>query len=324
MSRMSVWMVLGVLVCAAVSTSARGEPRKAPYRAVCTVAMVGDIVSHVAGERAEVRSLIGSGVDPHLYKATRDDVAALLKADIVFYNGLMLEGKMEEALHRAEKAGRRVVAVSEKAPADYLMLATQEGKQFDPHVWMDPTGWMHATRAVIEGLVAFDPEREEEYRARGEAYLKELEALREYAARTVATIPEGRRVLVTSHDAFGYFGRAFGLEVMGVQGISTVSEAGLGDVERLIGVIVDRDVPSVFVETTVSERTIRALVEGCAAKGRTVTIGGSLFSDAMGAPGTYEGTYVGMIDHNVTTIVRALGGEAPARGMQGKLSDDAR
>lgn len=324
MARVSVWRVMAALVCAMVGAGATAAPEGKKFTAVCTVAMVGDIVSNVAGERAEVRSLIGSGVDPHLYKATRDDVRSLLRADIVFYNGLMLEGKMEEALHRAEKAGRRVVAVSERAPADYLMPATDEGKQFDPHVWMDPTGWMHATRVVVDALVKFDPTHEAEYRERGEAYLEQLEALREYAERTVATIPAGRRVLVTSHDAFGYFGRAFGLEVMGVQGISTVSEAGLGDVERLIGVIVEREVPSVFVETTVSERTIRALIEGCAAKGRTVTIGGSLFSDAMGDPGTYEGTYVGMIDHNVTTIVRALGGEAPARGMQGRLSDDAR
>lgn len=324
MARMSVWERLGLLVCLALGGVAAGEPRATPYKAVCTVAMVGDIVERVAGDRAEVRSLIGAGVDPHLYKATRDDIASLLRADIVFYNGLLLEGKMEESLHRAEKAGRRVVAVSEQAPPEFLLASSDNAEHFDPHVWMDPTGWMHATRVVVDALSGFDAAHAEEYRARGEAYLEELESLRQYAERAVATIPAGKRVLVTSHDAFGYFGRAFGLDVLGVQGISTVSEAGLGDVERLIGVIVDRDVPSVFVETTVSERTIRALIEGCAARGRTVTIGGSLFSDAMGDPGTYEGTYVGMIDHNVTTIVRALGGEAPARGMQGRLRDDSR
>lgn len=290
-----------------------------PYRAVCTVGMLADVVESVAGERATVGSIIGAGVDPHLYKATRADVARLLGADIVFYNGLLLEGKMGEAFEAAAKAGRPTIGVGERVPREFLLRPTPGADHFDPHIWMDPTGWMHATRAVAQALKAFDPANSSGYDERAQAYLANLTALDEYARTSLATIPKERRVLVTSHDAFEYFGRAYSLEVRGVQGISTVSEAGLMDIERLVDALVERAVPAVFVETTVSEKTIRALIDGCKARGHSVTIGGTLFSDAMGPPGTYEGTYIGMIDHNVTTIVRALGGVAPERGLNGKL-----
>lgn len=320
---------LALLVAAAVGWGCErragrsGGAPGGPYQAVCTVGMLADVVKNVAGERATVGAIIGAGVDPHLYKATRADVARLLGADIVFYNGLLLEGKMGEAFESAASSGRPTIGVGERVPQEFLLRPAPGADHFDPHIWMDPTGWMHATRAVAEALTTFDPANSAGYDERAGAYLADLKALDEYARVSLATIPPDRRVLVTSHDAFEYFGRAYSLDVRGVQGISTVSEAGLMDIERLVGLLVERAVPAVFIETTVSEKTIRALIDGCKARGHTVVIGGTLFSDAMGPPGTYEGTYVGMIDHNVTTIVRALGGVAPERGLHGRLGHGA-
>ncbi len=185
---------------------------------------------------------------------------------------------------------------------------------------MDVKGWMEATGVVVDALGAYDRAGEATYRANGDRYREALRELDDYARRIVTTIPADRRVLITAHDAFNYFARAYGVEVEGIQGLSTESQAGLKRIEQLVAMLVERNIAAVFVETSVSEKNIRALVEGALARGHDVSVGGSLFSDAMGAPGTYEGTYLGMIDHNATTIARALGGTAPPRGMQGKLS----
>jgi manganese/zinc/iron transport system substrate-binding protein len=291
-----------------------------PYKVVTTVAMITDIARSIAGPRAEVTGLLGEGVDPHLYKPTRSDIAALMQGDVVFYSGLLLEGKMTDALVRVASSGRKVFAVTEALdPADLLEPEAFQG-HYDPHVWMDPLAWSRAAEVVRDRLIEHDPAGAEEYRRNAAAYLERLKALHEYVARITATVPQRSRVLVTAHDAFGYFGRRYGYEVVGIQGISTESEAGVRDIERLVELLVSRKVAAVFVETTVSERNIRALIAGAGARGHTVSVGGSLYSDAMGPPGTYEGTYVGMIDHNATTIVRALGGEAPERGLEGRLS----
>jgi manganese/zinc/iron transport system substrate-binding protein len=297
---------------------AGGPPESYPYRVVTTVGMVTDIVKHVAGDKAAVTGLIGSGVDPHLYKPTRNDVIALQDAEIVFYSGLMLEGKMADTL---EKIGRvkPVIPVTQRIDPSYLLTPPHLEGHPDPHVWMDPLAWAKCVEAVAEALSKWDPTNAEFYRANAESYVQTLQELHAYGKQAIATIPEKSRVLITSHDAFNYFGRAFGIRVLGLQGISTESEAGLQDINRLVDLIVNRNIRSVFIETSVSAKNIQALVEGARARGKDVTIGGELFSDAMGAPGTYEGTYVGMIDHNITTVTRALGGDAPARGMQGKL-----
>ncbi|MEQ9094968.1 MAG: zinc ABC transporter substrate-binding protein [Phycisphaerales bacterium] len=287
---------------------------------VATTGMIGDVVERVAGERGEVDVLMGAGIDPHLYQPTRDDMAALLAADVVFYNGLLLEGRMTDALVRAASADRGVFAVTELIDPQYLVQPEDmEGKD-DPHVWMDPTAWAKAVEVVRDRLIERDPDGESVYTANAAALLDEIAELDAYCQRVLESVPEAQRVLVTAHDAFGYFGRRYGYEVLGIQGLSTESEAGVRDVERLVDVLVDRQVAAVFVESTVSERNIKALIAGAAARGHTVAIGGELFSDAMGPAGTFEGTYVGMIDHNATTIARALGGEAPEGGMQGKLS----
>ncbi len=305
----------------AESSAAAAAPsqERATYTVVTTTAMIGDIVRNVAGDRAQVQSLMGPGVDPHLYRPTRDDVSALLAADVVFYNGLNLEGKMSDTFVRVARSGKPVHAVTELIEPAYLLEPPEFAGHYDPHVWMDPQGWTQATRAVIDALGAFDPPGAAQYEAAGSRYIAELQELDGYVRRITATIPPARRVLVTAHDAFNYFARAYGIEVQGIQGISTESEAGLKRIEGLVDLLGDRGITAVFTETSVSAKNITALVEGAAARGHEVQIGGALFSDAMGAPGTYEGTYLGMIDHNATTIVRALGGEAPQRGLHGKL-----
>jgi manganese/zinc/iron transport system substrate-binding protein len=287
---------------------------------VTTTAMVGDIVANVAGDRAAVNTLMGPTIDPHLYRPTQDAVRALLAADAIFYNGLNLEGKMSDTFVQVARSGKPVFAVTEKIDESFLLSPEEFAGHFDPHVWMDPKGWIEATRVVMSAMRDIDSGHAESHQKRGEAFIARLAALDAYARAAIATIPPARRILITAHDAFNYFGRAYGLEVRGIQGISTDSEAGLREIEALVDLLVARGIPAVFTETSVSDKNIQALIEGAGQRGQRVAIGGRLFSDAMGAPGTYEGTYLGMIDHNVTMIVRALGGEAPPRGMSGLLA----
>lgn len=291
-----------------------------PYDIVTTCGMVTDIVRDVAGKQARVTGLIGEGVDPHLYKPNRDDVARLLKADVIFYSGLMLEGRMTDTFLKIARRGTPVFAVTELLDEKFLLEPEEFHGHTDPHVWMDVRGWTEAVRVVARSLGEVDPGNGEFYTRNAEQLAGRLRVLDEYARKAVASIPANHRVLITAHDAFNYFGRAYGLEVQGIQGISTESEAGVADINRLVDLIVHRGIPAIFVESSVSDKNVKALVEGCHARGHPVRIGGQLFSDAMGRPGTYEGTYVGMIDHNVTTIVRALGGEAPAAGLHGRLT----
>ncbi len=287
---------------------------------VATVGMIADIVREVGGAHANVSALIGEGVDPHLYKPTRDDVIKLQRADMVFYNGLFLEGKMGDILVQLARTGKPVYAVTEAILGDAEYVLVNDSEHFDPHVWMDVRGWIKATEVVVDALVTFDAMHRELFEAQGAAYIEKLKTLDEYTKTVMKTIPEYQRILVTAHDAFNYMGRAYGLEVLGIQGISTESEAGVKDIENLVDLMVERQIPAVFVETSVADKNVKALIEGASAKGHDVIIGGELFSDAMGPSGSYEGTYIGMIDHNVSVIARALGGEAPAGGFQGRLN----
>ena len=306
----------------AATSGEKGAARVYPYKITTTIGMVGDIVRQVAGEAAVVRNIIGEGVDPHLYKPTRGDVVALQSADVIFYSGLMLEGKMTDTLIKVAASGKAVFAVTELLDKEWLLEPPEFAGHFDPHVWMDASAWSKAVEAVAVALGEFDEPNAEAYRSNAVRYRKELEGLHEYAKRTIGSIPEGQRILITAHDAFNYFGRAYGLTVMGVQGISTESEAGLQDINGLVDILVAQRVPAVFFETSVAEKNVLALVEGARYRGHQVVVGGSLYSDAMGAAGTYEGTYIGMIDHNVTTIARALGGTPPPRGMSGRLAEE--
>lgn len=290
------------------------------YKVTATVGMIADIVREVAGEKAEVTGIIGEGVDPHVYKPTSIDVKALQAGDVVFYNGLHLEGKMGDVLVRLARSGKPVFAVTDEIQDQEGYVITTKKDHLDPHVWMDVQGWMRAVSVVEKALSEYDPDNAAYYRSNGATYLENLKKLDDYAKKSFGTIPEGQRVLVTAHDAFNYMARAYGLTVRGIQGISTESEAGVKDIEDLVDFLVDNKIPAVFVETSVSEKNIRALIEGANARGHKVVIGGSLFSDAMGPSGTYEGAYIGMIDHNVTTITNALGGQAPKGGLNGKLT----
>jgi manganese/zinc/iron transport system substrate-binding protein len=282
--------------------------------------MVADLVRNIGGKRVSVTQICGSGVDPHLYKATRDDVQLIRSADIVFYSGLMLEGKMSDTLVK-EARSRPVVAVTEALDEQLLLEPEDFAGHFDPHVWMDVSAWSNCVDVILKELTALDPSGATAYEANAKAYRQALEKLHEYGKKSIASIPEGSRVLVTSHDAFNYFGRAYGLEVLGVQGISTESEAGLQRINDLVKLLVERKVQSVFIESSVSSDNIEALVEGAKSKGSVVAIGDKeLFSDAMGETGTYEGTYIGMLDHNITQVTRGLGGTAPANGLNGKLA----
>ena len=293
---------------------------KGTFKIVATVGMIADIVRVVAGDHAEVKGIIGEGVDPHLYKPTSIDVKAIQSADVVFYNGLLLEGKMTDIFVKIASSGKPIFAVTEAILEQPGYIMSNEDEHYDPHVWMDVSGWASAVAAVAKALSSYDPDNEDSYNARASAYVKDLEALDAYAVNAIKSIPEEQRVLVTAHDAFNYLARAYGIEVRGVQGLSTESEAGVKDIESLVNFLVSKKIPAVFVESSVSDKNMRALLEGAAAKGHTVIIGGELFSDAMGEAGTYEGTYIGMIDHNITTITRALGGSVPETGFQGKLS----
>lgn len=278
--------------------------RKGPIQAVATVGMITDIVKRVGGSHVEVVGLMGAGVDPHLYKANVDDIRKLNDAEIIFYNGLNLEGKMGDLFVRM--AGKKpTVPVAEHIPEKDLREPPEMRGHYDPHIWFDVSLWIKAVERVREALSEQRPALKETFVKNAQALLQELERLHAWCKEELAKIPKERRVLITSHDAFGYFGRAYDMEVRAIQGISTESEAGMREIEGLVSFIIERRVKAVFVESSVPKKNIEALVEGCKARRHEVVIGGELFSDAMGAEGTPDGTYPGMIKHNVELIVQA-------------------
>ncbi len=300
------------LSCTKKKDSVSG-PEGYPYPIATTVGMIGDVTREIVGDKAEVTNIIGEGVDPHVYKPTKGDIDTLQSASLILYNGVHLEGKMGEVLENRTKAGTHVTAVAEG-------LSNYQYLENDPHLWMDVSAWSLVAKNIQTSLADFDQNNKAYYEERLTTYQATLVELDAYAQKSLASIPESQRVLVTAHDAFSYLGRAYDLEVRGIQGISTESEAGIQEINKLVSYLVDNKIPAVFVESSVSEKSVKALIEGAAARGHKVVIGGELFSDAMGEAGTYEGTYLGMIDHNVTLITRALGGNAPEEGFQGKLS----
>jgi manganese/zinc/iron transport system substrate-binding protein len=303
--------LIAMMLCAPMTPLAA---RASTPAIVATTGMVADLARRISG--ADVQAIFGPGVDPHGHRPTRSDILALSRGDVIFANGLNLEAQLTDVL--ADIATQtRVVAVAEAVdPALLLNDPAYEGFP-DPHVWMDPTLWAQAAQAIADTLT--DMAFPADIAANTDALLADLAALDAYARNAIASIPEPARVLITAHDAFNYLGRAYGLEVQGIQGISTESEAGVARMQELVALIRDRRVPAVFVESSVSDRSVMALIEGAAGAGMNVATGGELYSDAMGPDGSYEGTYIGMIDHNITTIARALGGDVPPQGMQGKL-----
>jgi manganese/zinc/iron transport system substrate-binding protein len=314
LSRFSVGLLAAVF--SIFTTLAQAQDR---LDVVATTGMIADAARQVGGDLVEVSALMGPGVDPHAYRQTRSDIVATANADLVLWHGLYLEAQMEDFLIDLAET-RPVVAVADQLPSNLLISHDDYAGRSDPHVWMNPNLWSRVVLEVRDALTDVHPDGRETFHANTDAYLEELSALAQYTQQVLGTVPVESRVLLSAHDAFNYFGSTYGFEVTGIQGISTESEAGLQRIAELVDMLVERDIRAVFVESSVSDRNIRALIEGAAARGHDVVIGGELFSDAMGEDGTYEGTYIGMIDHNATVIATALGGEAPDRGMAGFLN----
>jgi manganese/zinc/iron transport system substrate-binding protein len=271
--------------------------------------MIADAVRFIAQDNVEVVQLMGPGVDPHLYKVTPGDISNLARANLVFVNGLHLEGRIGESLHTIKSA--RIVEIGESLPADSLRHPPDAGGQPDPHIWFDVALWSRAMPAIGDAVAELVPEKADFIRARTTQYQQALAALDGEVRSAIESVPAPLRVLVTAHDAFGYFGQAYGLEVHSIQGISTESEAGLESINRLVNLLVDRRIPAVFVESSVPHKTIESLMQSASAKSHKVNLGGELFSDALGQADSPAGTYIGMVRHNVGVIVQALGGQVP-------------
>lgn len=300
-----IGFLLGIAGCGPGDQKAAGGPIKV----LATTGMVGDLIRNVGGDKVQVDVLMGPGVDPHLYKASPGDVSKINGADWVVYSGLHLEGKMAEIF---EGIGRKkpTLAIGDLVDEASLLRALPGMSSIanapDPHIWFDVALWSSSLSGVAEFCAKNDPPNAGFYRANAKTYAEVLGKLHEEVKAEIASIPQSRRVLITAHDAFRYFGRAYGIEVRGIQGISTESEAGVAEVVKLVDLMVARKVPAVFVESSVSQKNIQALIEGAKQRGLPAKVGGSLFSDAMGAAGSPEGTYEGMIRHNVKQIVSAL------------------
>mgnify|MGYP002278873840 CR=1 FL=1 len=300
----------GLLLVMGLSlTSALASATTSPPPVLATTGMIADLAERVGGECIAVTGLMGPGVDPHLYQPSAADVRRFQHAELVLYNGLGLEGQLDPVLKRFGQ--RRVtLAVAEAAATNgpRQTLPSADGRSVDPHVWMDARFWAQAITPVSQALADVAPDCAQAIEARAQRYRRELLALDQWMAESIATIPSAQRILMTAHDAFGYFGRAYDIEVRGIQGISTSAEAGVGDIQAMATLILERQVPAVFVESTINPRTIEAVIEAVRERGFRVKKGGMLYGDALGQPGTPVDTLVGMLSYNVQTITQALGG----------------
>ncbi len=306
--RASILLIFGITFAMGCGSDKDEADNSDVLKLVATTGQVGDMLANVGGNRVEVTSLMGPGIDPHLYKASAGDVERLRRADAIFYNGHHLEAKMGEVI--GEMGSRKpTLALTETLPASRLLSPNDYEGLYDPHIWFDLELWSMTVDAVVTKLGELDPEHRGEFDSRGRIYKARMDDLQAYALEQFARIPEEQRVLITAHDAFNYLGRAYGLEVRGLQGISTASEAGTGDVQALAAFIADRKIPALFVESSVSPRAIEAVRAAVQARGFDVQVGGEIFSDALGDEETSAGTYLGMYRHNVDTIVSSLLGE---------------
>lgn len=304
--------ILAVLLISLLLSACASQANEAPsgkLEVVTTTGMIADLAKNIGGEHVQVMALMGPGVDPHLYKASEGDVQLLQGADVIFYNGLHLEAQMGEVLERLNEFGIRTVAVTDKVDRSLLQSPPEFAGNYDPHIWFDVTLWMRAAEQVKETLVEVDPDNAATYESNAATHLAALEELHQYVLDQANSLPAEQRIVITAHDAFNYFGRAYGFQVRGLQGISTEAQAGTADVQALADFIVENQIPAIFVESSVPQRNVEAVQAAVQAQGFDVKIGGSLFSDAMGTEGTPEGTYVGMVRHNIDTIVNALAGD---------------
>lgn len=297
-----------ILLTAIVLISCKNEAKKenGKLNVVTTTSMITDLVKNIGNDKINLQGLMGSGVDPHLYKASEGDVTKLANADVIFYNGVHLEGKLVEVFEKMAHQNINTIAIAEAIDKNTLIGSELFQGNYDPHIWFNIEYWEQATTFIVAKLSAELPEHKTEFETNGAAYLQKLKTLKAKMISVIETLPKEKRILVTAHDAFSYFGRAFGFEVVGLQGLSTATEAGVQDVQKLAAFIIDKNVKAVFVESSVPKRTIEALQAAVNSKGHNVQIGGTLYSDALGNAGTIEGTYIGMFEYNVNTIINAL------------------
>ncbi|HET8859057.1 metal ABC transporter solute-binding protein, Zn/Mn family [Marivirga sp.] len=298
-------IILSILIIPLAFSCSPKEKKEGQTYIVCTTGMIKDAVENIVGSKAKIEVLMGPGVDPHLYKATQGDLKKLQAADIIVYNGLFLEGKMGEIIQKLNRK-KTVIAMAELLPKNAYINNTEFQGAYDPHIWFDVKLWKEAIQLLSEELIKTDSINQSFYQNNTITYSTQLDSLHQAVENHINLIPENKKVLVTAHDAFAYFGRAYKMDVRGLQGISTLSEFGLRDVSNLVDFIVENEIPAIYTETSVSEKAIKAVLEGCKSKGHDVIIGGSLYSDAMGKEGTFEGTYVGMVHSNVEKIVSGL------------------
>ncbi|MGJ8591332.1 MAG: metal ABC transporter solute-binding protein, Zn/Mn family [Aquaticitalea sp.] len=298
---------LYILFLIAILYSCKNDERNnGKLNIVTTTTMITDLVKNIGGDSINIQGLMGSGVDPHLYKASEGDVSKLANADIVFYGGLHLEGKLVEVFEKMGHQNIQTIAVSDALDPKTLISSENFASNHDPHIWFDVSNWELITKFVVDKLSEASPENKNFFEANGIQYLEKLTALNDNIKTKISTLPEDKRILITAHDAFNYFGKAYGFEVVGLQGLSTATEAGVQDVQKLASLIIKKNVKAIFVESSVPKRTIEALQAAVNSKNFHVEIGGTLYSDALGTAGTNEGTYIGMFTYNVNTIVNAL------------------
>ncbi|GAA0726667.1 zinc ABC transporter substrate-binding protein [Aquimarina litoralis] len=298
--------VLLTLIFTAFSCKKENKKNNSKLQVVTTTTMITDLITNIGKDVISVEGLMGSGVDPHLYKASEGDVNKLVNADAIFYNGLHLEGKLVEVFEKMGNQNTKTIALGEVLDKNTLIGSDYFASNYDPHIWFSINRWKQVTSFAIQKLKELDPKNAETFEANGNAYLKQLDELAKNIKNTVDSLPEEKRILVTAHDAFSYFGKEYKFNVVGLQGLSTATEAGVQDVQRLANFIIENKVKAIFVESSVPKRTIEALQAAVTSKDHEVSIGGTLYSDALGTEGTKEGTYIGMFEHNVNTIVNAL------------------
>lgn len=299
------FLALAFILTACKGRNKKEQAENQKLTIVTTTGMIADLVKNIGGDSVAVQALMGPGVDPHLYKATQGDLGRLQKAAVIFYNGLHLEGKMGEVFEKLERI-KKVVPVAARVDTAALLQNPVYKDAHDPHIWFDVSLWLTTVEVVLQVLTEADRENAPLYAENAARYQKQLSALHEWVKQEISSIPAKNRIMITAHDAFNYFGRAYGIEVRGLQGVSTLSEFGLRDRVDLVNYIVEKQIKAVFLETSVSQKNINAIIEGCRQKGHEVVIGGSLYSDAMGAAGTPEGTYIGMVKSNVNALVKSL------------------
>lgn len=298
-----------LLICIVLllnSCKAKEKEVNEKLQIVTTTTMITDLVKNIGGDKVDVNGLMGTGVDPHLYKASEGDVSKLFNADVIIYGGLHLEGKLEDVFEKMRHQNKITIAVADAIEKNKLISSELFASNYDPHIWFDISNWEKITVYLVSKLSNLDSKNAAIFQANGEVYLKKLAILKTKINVIIDALPVEKRVLVTAHDAFNYFGKAYQFEVVGLQGLSTATEAGVQDVQKMASYIIEHEVKAIFVESSVPRRTIEALEEAVKSKGHEVRIGGTLYSDALGNDGTQEGTYVGMYEYNVKTIVNAL------------------